>query len=103
MALFYWDFPGGTEVKASACNMGDLGLIPGREDPLEKEMATHSSVPAWRISWTEEPGRLQSTGLQRVGHDWASEVTGVQNAVQAKFLFQFISNVSKTKEISFDL
>ena len=41
----------------------------GREDPLEKEMATHSSILAWRISWTEEPGRLQSTGSQRVGHD----------------------------------
>ena len=41
----------------------------GQEDPLEKEMATHSSILAWRISWTEEPGRLQSTGSQRVGHD----------------------------------
>ena len=41
----------------------------GREDPLEKEMATHSSILAWRIPWTEEPGRLQSTGPQRVGHD----------------------------------
>ena len=46
-------------------------LVPslGQEDPLEKEMATHSSTPAWRISWTEEPGGLQSMGLQRVGHD----------------------------------
>ena len=41
----------------------------GQEDPLEKEMATHSSVLAWRIPWMEEPGRLQSTGSQRVGHD----------------------------------
>ena len=41
----------------------------GREDPLEKEMATHSSIPAWRIPWTEEPGGLQSTGSQGVGHD----------------------------------
>ena len=41
----------------------------GGEDPLEKEMATHSSILAWRISWTEEPGRLQSTGSQRVEHD----------------------------------
>ena len=39
------------------------------EDPLEKEMATHSSILAWRIPWTEEPGWLQSVGLQRVGHD----------------------------------
>ena len=41
----------------------------GQEDPLEREMATHSSILAWRIPWTEEPGGLQSTGSQRVGHD----------------------------------
>ena len=41
----------------------------GREDPLEKGMATHSSILAWRIQWAEEPGRLQSMGSQRVGHD----------------------------------
>ena len=41
----------------------------GREDPLEKEMATHSSTLAWKIPWTEEPGRLQSMGSRRVGHD----------------------------------
>ena len=41
----------------------------GQEDPLEKEMATHSSTLAWKIQWTEEPGRLQSMGSQRVGHD----------------------------------
>ena len=41
----------------------------GREDPLEKEMATHSSTLAWRIPWREEPGRLQFMGLQRVGHN----------------------------------
>ena len=41
----------------------------GQEDPLEKEMATHSSTLAWKIPWTEEPGRLQSMGLQRVEHD----------------------------------
>ena len=41
----------------------------GQEDPLEEEMATHSSTLAWRIPWTEEPGRLQSKGLQRVGHN----------------------------------
>ena len=41
----------------------------GQEDPLEKEMATHSSTLAWRIPWREEPGRLQSMGLQRVGHN----------------------------------
>ena len=44
----------------------------GQEDSLEREMATHSSVLAWRIPWTEEPGGIQSMGLQRVGHDWAT-------------------------------
>ena len=44
-------------------------LSLGWEDPLEKEMATHSSILAWRIPWSEEPGGLQSTGSQRVGHD----------------------------------
>ena len=51
-----------------------VGFLSG-EDPLEKEMATHSSILAWRIPWTEDPGRLQSTGLQRVRHDWAAEHT----------------------------
>ena len=44
----------------------------GQEDPLEKEMVTHSSILAWKIPWMEKPGRLQSTGSQRVGHDWAT-------------------------------
>ena len=46
----------------------------GWEDPLEKEMATHSSILAWRIPWAEEPGGLQSTGSQRVGHNWATSL-----------------------------
>ena len=65
-------FPGGSDGKASAYNayhVGDPGSIPGSEDLLEKEMATHSSILAWKIPWTEEPGRLQSKGSQRVGHD----------------------------------
>ena len=56
-------FPGGTVVKnlpASAGEAGDTGLMLGQEEPLEKEMATHSSILAWRIPWTEEPGGLQS-------------------------------------------
>ena len=47
----------------------------GREDPLEKEMAPHSSILAWKIPWTEEPGRLQSMGSQRVGHNWATSLS----------------------------
>ena len=46
-----------------------MGSYLDQEDPLEEEMATPSSIPAWKIPWTEEPGRLQSMGLQSVGHD----------------------------------
>ena len=53
----------------------------GWEDPLKEEMATHSSILAWRIPWTKEPGRLQSMGLQRVRHDWASEQQYFRNQV----------------------
>ena len=62
-------FPGGSEVKASARNAGDLGSIPGLDRSPGEGMATHSSILAWRIPGTEEPGRLQSTRSQRVGHD----------------------------------
>ena len=56
----------------------------GREDPLEKEMATHSSILAWRIPWAVEPGGVQSTGSQRVRHDWATSLsfTGLWSAAQ---------------------
>ena len=47
----------------------------GWEDPLEKEMATHSSTLVWKIPWTEDPGRLQSIGSQRVGHDWVTSLS----------------------------
>ena len=56
-------------VKNLPANAENIGSIPRREDPLEKEMTTHSSLPAWEILWTEEPGGLQSMELQRVGHD----------------------------------
>ena len=50
--------------------MQEIWVRPlGQEDPLEKEMAAHSRIHAWKIPWTEEPGRLQSMGSQRVGHD----------------------------------
>ena len=69
--------PGGTsgkEKKTPPANAGDVrdgGSIPwwGRSPPRRRGTATHSSILAWRIPWTEEPGRLQSTGKQRVGHD----------------------------------
>ena len=57
-------FPGGSDSKASCLQCGRPGF-----DPLEKEMATHSSTLAWKIPWTEKHGGLQSMGLQRAGHD----------------------------------
>ena len=60
-----WAFLGGSDSKESARNAGDLDSILGWEDSLEKEMATHSSILAQRIPWTEEPDRLQSMGLER--------------------------------------
>ena len=59
-------FPGGSVVKnpANAGDAGDTGSVPGLGRPLEEEMATHSSILAWRIPWTEGPGGLQSTGCK---------------------------------------
>ena len=59
----------GPSDKGSAYNAGDMSSTPRSGDPLEKEMATHSSILAWRIPWTEEPGGLLSMGLHGVGHD----------------------------------
>ena len=66
-------FPGSLDDKESACNAGDPGSILGREDTLEKGTATHSSILAWRIPWTEEPGEQLSMGLQRVRHTLVSD------------------------------
>ena len=56
-------------VKNLPANAGDPSQSLGQEDPLEKRMPTHSSLLAWRIPWSEEPGRVQSLGSQRVRHD----------------------------------
>ena len=61
-------FPGGSDGKASVCNAGDPSSIPGLERS-EKETAAHSSILAWKIPLTAEPGRLLSVGSQRVRHD----------------------------------
>ena len=61
--------PGGSTIKPLSTMRETWVQSLGWEDPLEKEMATHSRTIAWRIPWTEEPGRLQSMGSQRVGHD----------------------------------
>ena len=63
-------------VKNPSVSAGDIGMgvwSLRSEDPLEKEMATHSSVLAWKIPWTEEPDWLQFMGSQRVGHNWGAE------------------------------
>ena len=58
-------------VKNPPANVGDVGSIPGLRRSAGGEVATHSRILAWEIPWTEEPGRLQSLGLQRGGHDWS--------------------------------
>ena len=63
------DFPGGSDDKESACNAGDLGSIPGLGRSAGEGMATHSSILAWRIPWTEKPDGLKSIGSLRVGHN----------------------------------
>ena len=75
----------------------------GREDPLEKEMATHSSILAWRISWTEEPGGLQSTGLQRVGHDWATSLSLSLRTTMAGSYSRFMFNFVRSCQIVFQV
>ena len=59
-------FPSGSVGKESACNAGDLGVMPGSGRSLEKEMATHSSISAWKIPWTEELGREERLNLQNI-------------------------------------
>ena len=63
-----------------------------QEDPQEKRMATHSSILAWRIPWTEEPGGLQSIGSQRVGHDW---VTNTLHSIHSPFSYPLVEFYNK--------
>ena len=84
-------FPWGPAGKESACNVEVLGSIPGLGRSLEKGMTTYSSILAWKIPWTEEPGGLQSMGLQRVGHDWAT------NTHTYTVLSHYFTQFSRTK------
>ena len=71
---------GGASGEESVCQHWRLGFeFLGQKDLLEEEMATYSSILAWRIPWTEEPGGLQTMGLQRVGHDLVTEHTHTQS------------------------
>ena len=78
---YYWEWLGllglpwvAKMVKSLTAMQETQFQFLGQEDPLEKGMAIHSSILAWIIPWTEEPGRLQSMGSQRVGHDWANNI-----------------------------
>ena len=76
----------------------------GWEDPLEKEVATHSSTLAWKIPWMEEPGRLHSMGPQRVGHDWATSLS--LHLSQHQGLFQWLDclhQVTKVLELQYQI
>ena len=69
LLLFILGFPVAQMVENLHAMQATRVRTLGQENPLEKEMATHSSILAWRIPWSEEPGRLQSMGLQGAGHD----------------------------------
>ena len=71
--MHYWkkELLGWLSGKGLPANAGDAAQSLGGEDPWEEDTATHSSILAWRIPWTEEPGGLQLIGSQRIGHDWS--------------------------------
>ena len=97
--------PRGSAVKVSMCSAGDAGdqgSIPSCEDPLEKEMATHLSILAWKIPRTEEPSRLQSTGLPRVRHDLATEPSLPPIEIISLNMFLKKSNINYKAQIVFD-
>ena len=80
-------FPAGSVVKNLCANAGDtrdVGSVPESGRSLQEEMATHSSILAWRIPWTEEPGRLQFMGWQRVRHDWRTKQQETRNRLHTR-------------------
>ena len=94
-------FPGGTSGKEPTCQCRrhkGHGWSLGQEDPLEEGMASHSSILPWRIPWTEEPGMLQSMGLQRAGHGWATEL----KHIYASLVAQLIKNLYAMLETQFN-
>ena len=70
----------------------------GWEDPLEKEMVIHSSIIAWKIPWTEEPGGLQSMGVARVRHDLATKLPNHHSRSQASLIAQLVKNPPAIQE-----
>ena len=90
-------FPGSSVVKDTSANARDVSSIPGSEDALEEEIATHSSILAWKISWTEKPGRLPSLGLQRVRHILVTEHTHLVSIHVVTYILE--KNKEKDSEV----
>ena len=88
-------FPGDSGVKNLPAMQGTRILSVSQEEPLEKGMATHSSILAWRRPWTEEPGGIQSMGSQRVGHDWAVNTFKICSHRWKPWDFSSIHRISK--------
>ena len=89
----YLCLPLGSVVKESPCNEGDLGSIPGLGRYAHRHMTSLFSIFAWRISWTEEPSRLQSIGSQRVGHIWINWACTVTDTYICSFINSFSISV----------
>ena len=87
-----------SDGKETACNAGNLDSVPGLGRSLEEGMATHSSILAWRIPLTEEPGGLQPMGLQRVGHNWVTQHTALSVDNQCSLLFVFHRDLQREAE-----
>ena len=95
MCVHMYRLPWWLSGKESACQCRRLHVLSlGQEDPMEEELATHSTVLVWRSPWTEEPGGLQSVGSQRVGHD--STMTATDGALGSLHLFAVVNNAVMT-------
>jgi len=89
MLTYWWGFPDSSVVKNPPAMKETQELRVwslGREDPLKKEIATHSSILAWKAAWIEDSGELHSIGSQRVGHDWARMPTPINNVLNTSGL-----------------
>ena len=94
-------FPGGSVVKNPLANAGDVGSISRWGSSPEKEMATHSSIPAWEIPWTEEPDRLQLMGLQRIRCSLATQQQCLQQVLQSPLEYVFFGSSYSIRNIIF--
>ena len=87
------DFPGSSDSKASACKVGDPRSVPGSGRSPGEGNGNHSSILAWKIPWVVEPGRLQSMGLQRIGHNRATSLSLLVDIIS--FIISGILNLMK--------